>query len=75
MENPIEFKNRLSDFIRVLEKKGKAGYYLARFKRVLRSWTRHHNINMKLDITLQEKMSLHLLSMKECPVKMNWERF
>lgn len=52
MENPIEFKNRFSDFIRDLEKKGKAGSYLARFKRVLRSWTRYHNIDVKLDINI-----------------------
>ena len=50
--SPIEFKNRFSDFIRDLEKKGKAGSYLARFKRVLRSWTRYHNIDVKLDINI-----------------------
>jgi site-specific recombinase XerD len=51
-ERPIEFRNNFSDFIRDLEQKGKAGSYLARFKRVLRSWTRFHSIDVKLDINI-----------------------
>ena len=51
-DNPIEFRNRFSDFIRELERKGKAGSYLARFKRVLRSWTKFHNLEIRLDINI-----------------------
>ena len=51
-ETPVEFRNNFSDFIRDLEKKGKAGSYLARYKRVLRSWTRFHNIDVKLDMNI-----------------------
>lgn len=51
-DNPIEFRNRFSDFIRELERKGKAGSYLARFKRVLISWTNFHNLEIRLDINI-----------------------
>ena len=51
-ENPLVFKNGFADFVRELEKKGKAGSYIARFKRVLRSWTKFHNLDMKLDINI-----------------------
>jgi hypothetical protein len=48
----IEFRNRFPDFIRELEKKGKAESYLARFKRVLRSWTKFRNLEIRLDINI-----------------------
>ena len=45
-----EFRDSFSDFIRGMEKQGKLGSYLIRFKKVLRSWLRFNNVNASLTL-------------------------
>ncbi|EQD75349.1 integrase/recombinase, partial [mine drainage metagenome] len=48
----LEFRDTFLDFVRKLEKEGKAGSYIARFKRVLRSWSKFNGIEIKLDVNI-----------------------
>ncbi|MEM3489159.1 MAG: site-specific integrase [Nitrososphaerota archaeon] len=43
-----KLKNDFLDFVRNLEKKGKAGSYIIRFKKVLSSWVRFNDISLDL---------------------------
>ena len=47
-----EFRNDFMDFVRRLEKDGKAGSYIARFKRVLRSWAKFNGKVVRLDVNI-----------------------
>ena len=49
------FRNRFSDFIREMEKKGKLGSYLIRFRRVLSSWFRFNGIDASLMLSVNMK--------------------
>ena len=40
------------DFVRKLEKQGKAGSYIVRFKKVLHSWLAFNNVNVKLKVNI-----------------------
>ncbi|MEM3334236.1 MAG: hypothetical protein QW745_08585 [Thermoplasmata archaeon] len=40
------------DFVRKLEKEGKAGSYIIMFKKVIRSWLKFNGINIILDINI-----------------------
>ncbi len=51
--NPKEFKNKFMDFLRSLENQGKAGSYIARFKRVLRSWLKFNDVDLKIDVKIK----------------------
>ena len=43
-----KLKNDFMDFVRRLEKEGKAGSYIVRFKKVLSSWTRYNDVPIDL---------------------------
>jgi hypothetical protein len=43
-----KLKNDFMDFVRRLEREGKAGSYIVRFKKVLSSWTRYNDISIDL---------------------------
>ncbi|MEM3905992.1 MAG: site-specific integrase, partial [Nitrososphaerota archaeon] len=43
-----KLKNEFMDFVRNLEKKGKTGSYIIRFKKVLSSWIRFNDISLDL---------------------------
>lgn len=47
------FRDGFADFIRVMERKGKAGSYLTRFKKVLNSWFTYNGINVKLKVNIK----------------------
>ncbi len=51
--NPKEFKNKFMDFLRSLENQGKAGSYIARFKRVIRSWLKFNDVDLKIDVKIK----------------------
>ncbi len=51
--NPKEFKNMFMDFVRDLENQRKAGSYIVRFKKVLRSWLKFNDIDLKIDIKIK----------------------
>jgi len=41
------FRDGFTDFIRSMERQGKAGSYLSRFKKVLNSWLAYNGVNVK----------------------------
>lgn len=50
LEDAREIKplqDQFMDFVRGMEKEGKKGSYIARYKKVLHSWTRHNGIEFK----------------------------
>ncbi|MEM3597296.1 MAG: site-specific integrase [Candidatus Bathyarchaeia archaeon] len=47
------FRDNFTDFIRRLEREGKAGSYLSRFKKVLNSWLSYNGINVKLKVNIR----------------------
>ena len=51
--DPKKFKIDFIDFVRSLENQGKAGSYIARFKRVMRSWLKFNDIDLKMDIKIK----------------------
>ena len=46
--NSGDLRNNFMDFVRKMEKEGKAGSYIARYKKVLRSWLGFNGIDFKL---------------------------
>ena len=68
-DDPMAFRNRFFDFVRGLESNGKAGSYIARFKRVLRSWTKFHNVDVKLDINIKGENESPTLANERVPSK------
>ncbi|MGP6220772.1 hypothetical protein [Caldiplasma sukawensis] len=50
--NEKEFKDKFIDFIRKLEREGKAGSYIARFKKVILSWLKFNGISLQLAVNI-----------------------
>jgi len=48
-----EFRDSFSDFVRRLEGEGKAGSYIARFKKVLHSWLSYNGLNVRLKVNVR----------------------
>ena len=48
----VDFKDTFVDFVRRLEKQGKAGSYIIRYKKVLRSFSRFNGKAIELDINI-----------------------
>ena len=53
------FQNRFMDFVRRLEKEGKTGSYIARFKKVVLSWTRFNGIRLDLKVNIASEHLSH----------------
>ncbi|MEM2904802.1 MAG: site-specific integrase [Candidatus Bathyarchaeia archaeon] len=47
------FRDGFSDFVRALEREGKAGSYIVRFKKVLRSWLAYNGVQEKLKVNIR----------------------
>ncbi len=49
----MPLQSQFQDFISIMEKEGKKGAYLARYKKVLHSWTKFNNItNFRLNVNI-----------------------
>ncbi len=48
-----KFRDGFTDFIRRMEKEGKAGSYIERFKKVVLSWTFYNNLDVKLKVNIK----------------------
>jgi len=68
MENE-EFRNNFMDFVRRLEDEGKAGSYIARFKRVLRSWAKFNGKVVRLDVNIANENLSPTLENERVPSK------
>ena len=51
MDKP-DFRDKFADFVRKMEREGKAGSYIIRFKKVLRSFGRFNGKNLELNINI-----------------------
>jgi hypothetical protein len=47
------FRDGLTDFVRQMEKKGKGGSYITRFKKVVLPWLACNNVDAKLKVSLK----------------------
>ncbi len=47
-----KLRNDFMDFVRKMEKDGKAGSYIARYKKVLRSWLGFNGLDFKLNVNI-----------------------
>jgi len=50
--NEKDFRYEFTDFVRKLEKEGKAGSYIARFKKVILSWLKFNDIRLQLSVNI-----------------------
>ncbi len=67
--NPREFKDRFMDFVRFLERQGKAGSYIVRFKKVLISWLKFNDIDLKIDIKIKGENDNPTIANERAPNK------
>ena len=50
--NKPDFRDKFADFVRKMEREGKAGSYIIRYKKVLRSFGKFNNKNVELNINI-----------------------
>jgi hypothetical protein len=68
------FRDGFTDFIRRMEKEGKAGSYLSRFKRVLNSWLSYNGINVKLKVNIRGESDTPRIADERVPNKEELDR-
>jgi len=68
------FRDEFTDFIRQMEKDGKAGSYLARFKKVLNSWLAYNGVNGKLKVNIRGESDTPRIADERVPSKEELDR-
>ena len=68
------FRDRFTDFIRRLEREGKAGSYLSRFKKVLHSWLAYNGLNVRLKVNIAGEYDTPTLASERVPSKEDLEK-
>ncbi|MEM3760033.1 MAG: site-specific integrase [Candidatus Bathyarchaeia archaeon] len=68
------FRDDFTDFIRRLERDGKAGSYLSRFKKVLNSWLSYNGINVKLKVNIRGESDTPRIANERVPNKEELDR-
>jgi len=68
------FRDRFTDFIRRLEREGKAGSYLSRFKKVLHSWLAYNGLNVRLKVNIVGEYDTPTLASEKVPSKEDLEK-
>jgi len=63
------FRDGFTDFVRELEKQGKAGSYIARYKKVLASWFAYNGIDVKLKVNIVGEYDTPTLENERIPSK------
>jgi hypothetical protein len=63
------FRDMFIDFVRQLEREGKAGSYIVRFKKVLHSWLTYNNITVKLRVNIRGEHDTPTLANERIPSK------
>ena len=64
-----EFRDSFIDFVRKMEREGKAGSYISRFKRVLKSWAKFNRIDVKLDVNIKGENETPTIESERVPNK------
>jgi hypothetical protein len=63
------FRDEFTDFIRGMERKGKAGSYIERFKKVVLSWTSYNNLDVKLKVNIRGVSDTPTIANERVPSK------
>ncbi|MDG7006976.1 MAG: site-specific integrase [Nitrososphaerota archaeon] len=63
------FRDAFTDFIRRMEKDGKAGSYVERFKKVVISWTSYNNLDVKLKVNIKGSSETPTIADERVPSK------
>jgi len=68
------FRDGFMDFVRGLERQGKAGSYIARFKKVLRSWLAFNGLDVKLKVNIAGEYDTPTIADERVPSKEELDR-
>jgi len=63
------FRDEFTDFVRRMEKDGKAGSYIERFKKVVLSWTFYNNLDVKLKVNIKGTSETPTIANERVPSK------
>jgi hypothetical protein len=63
------FRDEFTDFIRRMEKDGKAGSYIERFKKVILSWAFYNNLDVKLKVNIKGTSETPTIANERIPSK------
>jgi hypothetical protein len=61
------FRDNFTDFVRSMEREGKAASYLARFKKVLNSWLSYNGVNVKLKVNIRDESDTPRIDSERVP--------
>jgi hypothetical protein len=64
-----QFKDEFTDFVRSLEKEGRAGSYIIRFKKVLQSWLAYNDVDVKFNVNIAREYDSPTLANERVPSK------
>ena len=67
--NEKDFRYEFTDFVRKLEKEGKAGSYIARFKKVILSWLKFNGIGLQLTVNISGENETPTIANERVPSK------
>ncbi len=73
--NEKDFRYEFTDFVRKLEKEGKAGSYIARFKKVILSWLKFNDIRLQLTVNISGKTKHPQSLTREFRARRNWQGY
>ncbi|MEM2123399.1 MAG: site-specific integrase [Candidatus Bathyarchaeia archaeon] len=68
------FRDGFSDFVRRLEREGKAGSYIARFKKTLHSWLSYNGLNVRLKVNIAKEYDTPTIASERVPSKEEFDR-
>ena len=63
-----QFRDEFTDFVRKMEREGKAGSYIERFKKVILSWLSYNNLDVKLKVNIRGCLVALFNFLLLCPV-------
>jgi len=63
------FRDEFTDFIRRMEREGRAGSYIERFKKVILSWTSYNNLDVKLKVNIKGASDTPTIANERVPSK------
>jgi len=72
--NKLEFRDKFADFIRRMESEGKAGSYIIRFKKVLRSFGKFNGKNLELNVNIANERLTPTIENEIVPNKVELSR-
>jgi len=63
------FRDSFIDFVRRLEREGRAGSYIERFKKVLMSWLLYNGVNVKLKVNIRSSSDTPTITDERVPTR------